>query len=200
MNNEYGWVKLHRDLIDSTIFDNPKLLKVWIWCLCKASHTEHEVVVGKKIVKLQAGQFVFGRLKAAEALKMNDRTVYDYMKLLQQMEFVKIHTTTKFSIITVQKWKEYQCDKKKGSKQYGLGYHNGRKDAEAELVEKEVVSKNVEVEKPRMMLTIKEASELTGLSYNAIRQMCIKGEIPFIKAGSKYLINKEKLLEYLKAS
>lgn len=49
---------------------------------------------------------------------------------------------------------------------------------------------------PRMM-TIKEVSRETGLSYNYIRNLCIKKEIVFIKAGTKYLINLDKFIEYL---
>lgn len=105
-----GWIKLHRKLTESSVFDNPKLLKTWIWCLCKASHTEHEVVVGKQVVNLQPGQFVFGRLKAADALKMNDRTVYDYMKMLEKMEMLRINSNNKFSVVSVENWVFYQED------------------------------------------------------------------------------------------
>ncbi len=105
-----GWIKLHRKLTESSVFDNPKLFKTWIWCLCKASHTEHEVVVGKQVVNLQPGQFVFGRLKAAEVLKMNDRTVYDYMKMLENMEMLRINSNNKFSVVTIENWAFYQED------------------------------------------------------------------------------------------
>ena len=50
-----------------------KYIKTWIWCICKASHTEHEVVVGKQIVNLQPGQFVFGRLKFLEHKKGTEK-------------------------------------------------------------------------------------------------------------------------------
>jgi len=47
------------------------------------------------------------------------------------------------------------------------------------------------------MVTIKKAAELTGLSYNCLRKLCISQQIVHIKAGSKFLINLEKLTEYL---
>ena len=51
--------------------------------------------------------------------------------------------------------------------------------------------------KPRM-LTIKEAADLVdGLTQYRIRQMCIDGTLPHIKAGKKYLINQSKLLEVI---
>ena len=103
-----GWIKLHRKLIESPAFDNPKLLKIWVWCLCKASHTECEKLVGRQIVKLEPGQFVFGRLKAAESLNMNDRTVYDYIKTLEKLGMIYINSNNKFSVITVVNWELYQ--------------------------------------------------------------------------------------------
>ena len=47
------------------------------------------------------------------------------------------------------------------------------------------------------MLTIKETSLRTGLSYDALRKLCLKGEIVHIRVGSKFLINFEKLVDYL---
>jgi len=67
MNN---WLKLNRSILTSSVFDNPKLLKVWIWCLCKASHKPHDQVVGQQVQHLEAGQFIFGRHTASEELKI----------------------------------------------------------------------------------------------------------------------------------
>ncbi len=47
------------------------------------------------------------------------------------------------------------------------------------------------------MVTIKTAAERTGLSYDAIRRMCLEKKIVYIKAGSKFLINFGKFVDYL---
>jgi len=48
------------------------------------------------------------------------------------------------------------------------------------------------------MLTINEAAQaVPGLTKYRIREMCIKGEIPCIKAGRKYLICDQVLERYL---
>jgi excisionase family DNA binding protein len=48
------------------------------------------------------------------------------------------------------------------------------------------------------MLTINEAAErVPGLSKWRIREMCISGELPHLKAGKKYLINEQVLVGYL---
>lgn len=47
------------------------------------------------------------------------------------------------------------------------------------------------------MVTIRDASERTGVSYYCLRKMCMCGQIVHIKTGKKYLINFGKLVDYL---
>lgn len=47
------------------------------------------------------------------------------------------------------------------------------------------------------MVTIKEAAERTGLANFYIRQLCLQNKIIHVKAGRKYLINFDKLIEFL---
>ena len=42
-----------------------------------------------------------------------------------------------------------------------------------------------------------KAAELTGLAVDHIRGLCRMGKIVHVKAGNKFLINLEKLVEYL---
>lgn len=49
---------------------------------------------------------------------------------------------------------------------------------------------------PRMR-TIKEVSQETGVSYDALRKMCLRKEIPHIKCGKKFLINLDRFIDYL---
>lgn len=105
-----GWIKVHRCLIDSNVFDNPNVLKVWIWCLCKATHKPREQIVGLQNVHLEEGQFIFGRSKASEKLKMKESTVWKTMKLLEKIGSITINSNNKFSVVTIEKWRDYQVD------------------------------------------------------------------------------------------
>lgn len=110
-----GYIKLYRKLLESPIFQNEKALKVWIWCLCKATHKEIDVLVGQQIVHLESGQFVFGRKKASKELKINESTVYKYMQLLQDMLMVHLESNTKFTVVTIEKWQQYQIEEIKNN-------------------------------------------------------------------------------------
>lgn len=48
-----------------------------------------------------------------------------------------------------------------------------------------------------VMLTIGQAADKTGLSYDFLRKLCLQGKISFVRVGSKYLINQEKLVSFL---
>lgn len=48
------------------------------------------------------------------------------------------------------------------------------------------------------MVTIRVAAEQTGLTYSCLRRWILEGKFTFyVRAGSKYLVNLEKLAEFL---
>lgn len=47
------------------------------------------------------------------------------------------------------------------------------------------------------MLGIKDISSITGISEHQVRQLCKTNKIIHIRAGTKYLINYERFLDYL---
>ena len=105
---EQGWFSLYRKIIKSPVFDNPFVLKVWIWCLSKATHEGYKQVIGSQVVELEAGQFVFGRKVAAVELDMSESMVYRHVKMLETMGNLTIKSNNKFSVITIVNWGIYQ--------------------------------------------------------------------------------------------
>jgi uncharacterized phage protein (TIGR02220 family) len=112
-----GWIKLHRQLLESTVFDNSDLLKVWVWCLLKATHRKRKQLVGLQEVMLEEGQFIFGRKKASEELKLSESKVYRLMKILKSENNISMKSNNKFTIITVENWTLYQGDDKENEQQ-----------------------------------------------------------------------------------
>ncbi len=113
-----GWIKLHRSLLKSAVFDDPQLLKLWLWCLLKATHTPRETVIEKQLVKLEPGQFPTGRFKLEEEFnrgtpkrkRVSAITLWRWLKKLEEWQMLNIKTHSKFSIVTVSNWSEYQQD------------------------------------------------------------------------------------------
>ncbi|CDQ20327.1 DnaD domain-containing protein [Halobacillus karajensis] len=105
-----GWVKLHRKILHSEIFENEKMLKVFIYCLTKSSHKDTESRVGRQKVEIEPGQFIFGRKKAASELNMTESTVRDYIRTLEEDGVITVKSTNKYSIVTVDNWALYQSN------------------------------------------------------------------------------------------
>ena len=99
-----GWIRLHRQLLDSHVFTNEKLLKIWIWCLLKAVHTETELLVGRQVIKLIPGQFVTGKHAASTELGMAPTTTWDYLQILKSHGCIDIKSNNKFSVVAVVNW------------------------------------------------------------------------------------------------
>ncbi len=53
-----------------------------------------------------------------------------------------------------------------------------------------------EVAIPRMT-TIRETAKATGMSEYAVRKMVKQNEVVFVKAGTKYLINFDRFVDFL---
>lgn len=118
-----GYVKTWRKLVDSTIFANARLLKLFLLCLCKATHKPIEVAIPGILnpIKLEPGQFITGRNSLHEDyhqahLRKNYRrkaaptaiTLYRWLLTLQNMQILNIKTFNKYSIITMLNWELYQ--------------------------------------------------------------------------------------------
>ena len=113
MRERTGYVFLHRKLIDSRVFQNADLLKVFIWCLLKANHEGKWVPLtvgrGKIEVFVKPGQFIFGRSTAAKELKMAASSVRNRIGTLQKIEIISVKADTHYSIITIINWNTYQA-------------------------------------------------------------------------------------------
>jgi hypothetical protein len=111
-----GWIMLHRQLLESHVFANQTALKIWIWCLLKASRKERfvDLKIGKgtTAVKILPGQFIFGRFKAEEELSIDGSTVYRWMLKFQTKDFgmIEIKSNSQYSIVTICNWDVYQIN------------------------------------------------------------------------------------------
>lgn len=54
-----------------------------------------------------------------------------------------------------------------------------------------------ETDKTPLMLSLRDASKLYGLSYTALRVMCIQEIIPSVRIGRKIFVNSDLLTSYL---
>jgi uncharacterized phage protein (TIGR02220 family) len=77
----------------------------------KAAHGPTKVIVGFQEVNLEAGQFIFGRRKAAKETGLSEREIRTSQAFLKKAQNVTIKTTHQFSIISIVNWDTYQNSK-----------------------------------------------------------------------------------------
>lgn len=113
-----SWVKLHRSLINDIVFDDPEVLKVWIWILCKVSYKNKTEIEKKQVVKLEPGQMIVkSRKEAAEELKISENKYRKSIELLKKLGCITKKSTNKFTVINVVKWEFFQGDADKNNQQ-----------------------------------------------------------------------------------
>ena len=103
-----GWLKLYRSILDSAVFQDAEVLKVWIWLLCNVAFEQHDAICYGKVIHLKPGQIATGRKKIAQCTDLNETKVYRALTALKSLGNIEIKSTNKYSIITVVNWDKYQ--------------------------------------------------------------------------------------------
>lgn len=114
--NVSGWIKLHRKIREKAVWQDPEMLKLWIYCLLKASHRESEEMIEKQKVKIGPGQFVTGRFILADEYNKGAKpskvvpanTLWRWLKRFEEWGMLSIKSTNKYSVVTIKKWHAYQ--------------------------------------------------------------------------------------------
>lgn len=103
-----GWVKLHRSMLDSPIFSNAELLRLWAYLLMHAAYTEVDVMVGNQMIHLKPGQLVTGRKKISRDLGPDESKIRRLINKLELAGNVTITPTNKFTLVTIENWDFFQ--------------------------------------------------------------------------------------------
>lgn len=103
-----GWIKLHRQIIDSAVFDDAEVLKVWIWLLCSVYIEDTEIIMNGVVIRAKAGQKVTGRKKMSSEIGLSESKIQRALNILKKLDNITIESTNKYSIITAKKWQKYQ--------------------------------------------------------------------------------------------
>ena len=106
-----GWVKLWRKTLDSWVFQDEKRLKVWIYCLMRASHKRRWIRLktgrGYTDVELQPGQLIYGRGAWAKRLGISQGTIERIVTALQKHGNCDRQANTHYSVITLCNYEAY---------------------------------------------------------------------------------------------
>lgn len=102
--------------MDSFVWTNPNMYKLWSLCLMKASHENRKFLFNGKEIWLNSGEFVTGRdaitFEMNRGVKsehqVNSASVWRWLKKFESEQMLNIKSTTKYSVISINNWDEYQ--------------------------------------------------------------------------------------------
>jgi len=112
-----GWIKLHRKVIDSAVFSDDGLFKLWVLCLLLANHKDGWVKVDGVLqpIEVKRGQFITGRFALHKVFyprrrrrNRSAKTIWEWLKMLQTMRNLDIKSCSKFSLVTIYNYSTYQ--------------------------------------------------------------------------------------------
>lgn len=109
MSSKKGWIKLHRDIVEHWVYQDPLLLQMWITLLCFANYEPKDIVINNQKVHLNRGQFWTSIRKLAIITGMTRKTVEAKLNLLQSDGMIYVDSWQGVgTLVTVRNYGLYQ--------------------------------------------------------------------------------------------
>lgn len=117
-----GWIKLHRKLKDKGYYKKSQYVHLWVHLLLEANHKPKEFLWNNEIIIIKEGQLLTGRKALSEQTGIKQTNVERILKMLENEHQIGQQKTSKFRVITILKWKQYQIvDNKTDNKRTASG-------------------------------------------------------------------------------
>ena len=99
-----GWIKIHRKLTEWEWYSDTKTFRVYMHLLLTANHQK----TNWRGETIQAGQVLTGRHQIAKSVDLSEQNVRTALTNLQTTNEITIKSTNRYSIISINKWSDYQ--------------------------------------------------------------------------------------------
>lgn len=105
-----GWISLHRQITENEFYFAERFTKMqaWIDLLLLANHKPVTIFIRGNEINLKEGQLAYSQLSLAKRWKWNRKTVDKFLSMLQKREMLDNRKTHLTTIISIQKWNNYQ--------------------------------------------------------------------------------------------
>ena len=101
-----GWIKLHRKITEWEWYKDANTLRLFLHLLLKANHKDTKY--RGEIIK--SGDIVTGRKILAQELALSEQQIRTAIFKLKSTNEITIKSTSHYSIITLNNWKQYQAE------------------------------------------------------------------------------------------
>jgi DNA replication protein DnaD len=108
-----SWIKLPRRFLEWEWFTDRNTFQVFLYLLLTANHTEKKW----QGITIKRGQVLVGSLSMATALGITRQSLRTSLAKLKSTSEITIKSTNKYSLVTIEKYEEYQfCQNESTSK------------------------------------------------------------------------------------
>ncbi|MDD4181643.1 MAG: hypothetical protein PHE87_08445 [Victivallaceae bacterium] len=113
MENDDGWIKIWRKSVFNKFFSNPPIWHLFTYCILKANYKERTIFRNGHSLKLEPGQFVFGRKIASDETGLSEQQIRTALRRLSEPSqeggpLIAVKSTNAFSVVTVLNYEIYQ--------------------------------------------------------------------------------------------
>ena len=99
------FVSVYVDMMREAIFDDSEMFKTYVWILSQMRYKDGYIILHKVKVDLKRGEaLIESRKWAAEVLNLSENRYRKILKDLEELGYVKIESTNRYTIIKPLKW------------------------------------------------------------------------------------------------
>ena len=105
-----GWIALHRQLQDHWLWSEKPFSKgqAWIDLLMLANHEDKEIVLGNKVINVEAGSFITSELKLMDRWGWGKEKTRAFLKLLEENKMIRKVSDHRKTTIFIDNYAVYQ--------------------------------------------------------------------------------------------
>jgi hypothetical protein len=148
-----GHVKIWRKVEESGLLGHPKAWALFTWLLINATWKPLKYATRYGVIEIKPGQVIIGRERLAKVLKQSSKNIRTALNLLKTTGVVASESNNHFTVITIVKWLDYQCNPHKVTSEFSDGEASevasevaSRRPADGQQTATEQEGKNVSIE------------------------------------------------------
>ena len=107
-NRSFGYISLHRSLLECSFANNPNRLALWVHMLMLARYKPTEVKFAGANRVLKIGQFIAGREHLSRLTGLSNDAVKHAINFFKKEGMISVESTSKGSVFTILNYAKYQ--------------------------------------------------------------------------------------------
>lgn len=116
-----GWIKLHRQIVESAIWTAERFSKgqAWIDLLLLANHKPQTISIRGIELQVLRGQLAYSQVSLARRWGWNFKTIVTFLRWLENRDMVETRANNQTTVITIKNYSTYQTNGEQNGDQNG---------------------------------------------------------------------------------